>query len=55
MLLPDDSGRGIFQRKGLVRLRLKDSYDKIFSGIKQPRDCFLECGSAWNDNVVEII
>ena len=55
ILIPTDIERGVFLRRGLVILRLWDSYENIFSGIQQPRDSLLECGSAWNENVIEII
>jgi len=55
ILIPTDLERGVFLRRGLVMLRLWDSYENIFSGIQQPRDSLLECGSAWNENVIEII
>jgi len=54
MLLPTESGKGDFQRKGLTESLLKSSYSSAFVGIEQPTCCVVR-SEGWDQNVIEIV
>lgn len=54
MLEPARTGRGVFVRKGVTMLRLKESYQETFSGLAPASCCAVE-SKGWNMNMIDLL
>ncbi|CVL08008.1 related to tol protein [Fusarium mangiferae] len=54
MLEPARTGRGLFVRKGVAMVRLKESYRKTFSGLAPASCCAVE-SKGWNMNIIDLL
>ncbi|SCN67797.1 related to tol protein [Fusarium fujikuroi] len=54
MLEPARTGRGLFVRKGVAMLRLKESYQNTFSSLAPASCCTIE-SKGWNMNIIDLL